>query len=166
MTIRNHAGGELGCEHSYVVNIVQTISMRKRIHLRAARASWHAYPVQHTAKGHVPPLTTPSYTRQRPAGQICPFSAGAQGATSTSSTRRAATVVEQVDDAGADAAALAPQHLRWRPAGRADSAAKGRKGQICPFGTKEIPWYPLSVPQRPAPIPQGFRVCSVLSSVP
>ena len=73
--------------------------------------------------------------RQRRKGQICPFSARVLAGTIMTLVRRAAPVRERVDDAGAAAAALAPQHPRWRPAGRADSAAKGRKGRSCPFAT-------------------------------
>ena len=138
MTISNRAGSELRRQCSYAVNTVQTIIMRKRMHRRAARADQYVDPVQRTAKGHFPPLTTPSYTRQRRKGQLRPFSAGAQAATSISSARRTAVVAEQVDDAGTDADALAPCHPRWRRTGRADSAAKGRKGRSCPFATKEI----------------------------
>ena len=55
-----------------------------------------------------------------------------------SSARRAAVIVEQVDDARTDADALAPRHPRWQRAGRADVVAMGLKGRSCPFGTKEI----------------------------
>ena len=114
----------------YAVNTLQAINVDTDTRSIATTTDYHTSAVHPAAEAASRRSPHPICTRQRPKGQIRPFSVHAQAATTCPSMQRDGLVVDQVYDAGADADALAPPDPRWRRARRADIVAMGRKGQI------------------------------------